>query len=762
MTFAAPGPRVLLRRLRAVMAEQEPAQQKLDRIVQLIAANMVAEVCSLYVLVDEDTLELFATEGLNPQAVHRVRLAVGEGLVGVIAATAEPLNLSQAQKHPAFHYLPETGEEIYQSFLGVPILRGGAVSGVLVVQNRQPRRYSEEEREALEIIAMVLAEFLASPEVLALREALGAGRLRSHHLHGEGLHPGIAIGEAVLHESRIPIRRFEASDPQAERDRLHEALGGLRAELERLRRHPGLAGSGHDAILETMSMFAADAGWIRRMEDYIRLGLTADAAVARVQSDNRARMLRQPDPYLRARLHDLDDLSWRLLRILARGQDGVAEPQAAHRPLPENAILFARSMGPAELLEYDHRRLAGLVLEEGARLAHVTLVARALGVPLVAGVEGATDYVENGDAVIIDGRSGEVHIRPQADLLDSYRNRLALREDVRRRFTRLKDEPAVSRDGVRFDLLINAGLPSDLEHLHTLGADGIGLFRTEMDFLMRRRLPRRGEQEALYRSVLETAGEKPVLFRTLDIGADKVPLFMTNAREPNPAMGWRAIRIGLDRPGLLKLQLRALLAAAEGRTLHVMFPMVADTAELRAARSLLEEQVRLFTRMRRPLPERVLVGVMLEVPALLWQLSTLLGEADFISIGTNDLMQFVFAADRANPRTARRYDPLHPAMVRLLREVAAVAGGRGGVRVSVCGDMAGDPLEAMVLAGLGFTRLSMPPAGIGPVKAMIRSLDVGRLRGELHRWLAEAGGACSLREPAARFARAHGVDILRA
>ena len=759
MTLAAPGPRVLLRRLREVMAEREPAQQKLDRIVRLIAANMVAEVCSLYVLVDEDTLELFASEGLNPQAVHRVRLAVGEGLVGVIAATAEPLNLPQAQKHPAFHYLPETGEEIYQSFLGVPILRGGTVTGVLVVQNRQPRRYTEEEREALEIIAMVLAEFLASPEVLSLRESLGAGRRRSHHLRGEGLHPGIAIGEAVLHESRIPIRRFEASDPQAERDRLHEALGRLRAELERLRRHPGLAGSEYDSILETMSMFAADAGWIRRMEDFIRLGLTAEAAVARVQSENRARMLRQPDPYLRARLHDLDDLSWRLLRILARGNGDVAS--GGCRPLPEGAILFARSMGPAELLEYDHRRLAGLVLEEGARLAHVALVARALGLPLVAGVEGVTDLVEDGDTVIIDGRTGEVHLRPDAELLESWRSRAALREDARRRFVQLRDQPAVSKDGVFFTLLINAGLPADLEHLDALGADGIGLFRTEMDFLMRRRLPRRSEQEALYRGVLEAAGARPVLFRTLDIGADKVPLFMTNTREPNPTMGWRAIRIGLDRPGLLKLQLRALLAAAAGRTLHVMFPMVADIGELRAARALLEEQIRLFERMGRPLPEAVRVGVMLEVPALLWQLPALLKEVDFVSIGTNDLMQFVFAADRANPRTARRYDPLHPAMLRLLREVAEAARAWTHVPVSVCGEMAGDPLEAMVLAGLGFTRLSMPPAGIGPVKAMIRSLDVGALRTALREWLVQAGGTCSLREPAARFARQHGVDIVR-
>ena len=760
MTFASHGPRLLLRRLRAIMAEQEPAQQKLNRIVQLIAANMVAEVCSLYVLTGDDTLELFATEGLKPEAVHRVRLAVGEGLVGTIAATAEPLNLPKAQEHPAFRYLPETGEEIYSSFLGVPILRGGEVTGVLVVQNRQPRHYSDEEREALEIIAMVLAEFLASPEVRDLREELGAARVRSHHLIGEGLLPGLVIGTAVLHEPRIIVRRFEATDARAELNRLHEALGRLQAELERLGRHPRLTGGAPEDIIETMRMFAADAGWIARMEDYIRLGLTAEAAVARVQSDNRARMLRQTDPYLRARLHDLDDISWRLLRLLVRHDEDAGAPAPRPARLPENAVLFARAMGPAELLDYDHRRIVGLVLEEGARQAHVTLVARALNIPLVAGVPGATDLVDNGDTVIIDGRRGEVFIRPDAGLLESAKGRIALREDARRRFASLREAPAVSRDGVRFTLLINAGLPADLEHIQELGADGIGLFRTEMHFLMRRHLPRRGEQEAHYRAVLDAAGGKPVIFRTLDIGADKVPLFMTNGREPNPAMGWRAIRLGLDRPGLLKMQLRALLAAAAGRTLRVMFPLIADIGELRAARQLLDEQVALFARTHRPLPRAIRTGVMLEVPALLWQLPALFKEADFISIGTNDLMQFIFAADRANPRTARRYDPLHPAMLRLLAQIADAAHAHPDVPLSVCGDMAGDALEAMMLAGLGFTRLSMPPAGLGPVKAMQRSLPVHDLRRAMRNWLAETPPTCSLREQAARFAREHGVEIL--
>ncbi len=815
MTSASHVPRLLLRRLRAIMAEREPAQQKLDRIVRLIAADMVAEVCSLYVLVGDDTLELFASEGLRPEAVHRVRLAVGEGLVGTIAATAEPLNLPQARRHPAFRYLPETGEDAYSSFLGVPILRGGLVSGVLVVQNRKPRQYTEEEREVLEVIAMVLAEFLASPEVQALREALGVARVRSHHLHGEGLLPGLAIGRAWLHEPRIVIRHFEAADARAEHDRLHEALGMLRAQLQRAANDPRLPEGDPRDVFEVLGMFASDRGWIARMEDYIRFGLTAEAAVARVQADNRARMLRQRDPYLRARLHDLDDLSWRLLRLLAgdafladaandgdadAGKGGSGEQAAVSDPLAavaedadscsgseDRCILFARGMGPAELLDHDHRRIAGLVLEEGARQAHVTLVAKALGIPLVAGVAGATDLVENGDVVVVDGRRGEVLIRPDETLLDSVRQRLHMRANTRKRLHALRNAPNRSRDGVRIGLFINAGLPADLEHLQAFMVDGIGLFRTEMHFLMRRHLPGRQEQQALYASVLKAAAGRPVHFRTLDIGADKVPLFMTQQREPNPAMGWRAVRMGLDRPGLLKMQLRALLTAAAeqlparteapgagddaaggngraaaGEALNVMFPMIADIGELRAAKELLAGQVAALRRLGRPVPNAVRVGVMLEVPALLWQLPALRREADFISIGTNDLMQFIFAADRTNPRTAQRYDPLHPAMLRLLAQLQrqlCIADGRK-VPVTVCGDMAANPLEAMMLLGLGFERLSMPPAGLEPVKAMLHSLPLRRLRRAVAEWLADDAPSCSLREQAARFARDNGVDVL--
>ena len=751
MPLPAFGPRVLLRRLREVMAEQETAQKKLDRIAALVASNVVAEVCSIYVLDDSDRLELYATEGLNPKAVHRVRLKIGEGLVGLIAKSAEVLNLSDAQAHPAFRYLPETGEEIYSSFLGVPILRGGRVTGVLVVQNRKPRRYSEEEEEALQTTAMVLAEFLASPEFRAEAAERGARKSRRLHLHGEGLNPGVAMGHVVLHQPRVVISNFVADDIPAEVARLNEALRTLRAQVDKLISTTGLAAQGeHAEIFETVRMFAHDRGWVRRIEETIGHGLSAEAAVERVQSDNRARMLRQPDPYLRERMHDLDDLANRLLRILT-GQTGTA----ASSRLPKDAIVVARSMGPAELLDYDRERLRGVVLEEAGAGSHVAIVARALEIPAVGQVEYITDLVETGDAIILDGRRGAIHVRPNAEIRQAYAEKVRLYARRQARFARLRDKPAVTRDGMRVSLNINAGLLVDLPHLDDSGADGIGLYRTELQFMMTRALPRREEQERHYRAVLEAAHGRPVVFRTLDVGSDKVLPYFETEREENPAMGWRAIRMGLDRPALLKAQARALLSAARGRVLNVMFPMVADVEEFMAARDIVTEQLSLMRQMGLRTPNRVKIGAMVEVPALVWQIDALSRYADFLSVGSNDLSQFLFAADRGHPRLAHRYDPLHPAMVRLLDMVARTC-LNDGTPVSLCGEMAGNPLDAMILLGLGYTSLSMAPAAVGPVKAMVRTLDRGKLARLIPGWL-EAGEP--LRERAALFARENGVKL---
>lgn len=726
MVATAHGPRTLLRSLREVMAQSGSADDRLQTVVRLIASNMVAEVCSIYLLQPDNRLELFATEGLRAEAVHNTFLALGEGLVGTVAQTARPLALSHAQQHPAFAHRPETGEDPYLSYLGVPLLRSGRVLGVLAVQNATTRAYKLEEMEALETVAMVLAEMVASGELVnlaALHEAELVDDRAMHH-HGVAISEGIALGHAVLHQPRFHVTKIIAEDTGEELGRIEEAIGQLRAQVDAMLSGDNLGRAGeHREILETYRMFANDRGWLARLREAIESGLTAEAAVERVQNETRARLMRQTDPYLRERLHDLDDLANRLLSHLA----GVPLT-AAGDDLPTDAIVVARNMGPAELLDYDSDKLRALVLEEGSATAHVSIVARALGIPMIGRVEGITDLLEAGDAVIADGDTGEVYALPSQEIVDSYSEKARFRAKRQAQFRKLHDKPAVTKDGTAVSLTINAGLMVDLPHLHEAGADGIGLFRTELQFLIASAMPKLSEQRAFYTEVLDEAGDKPVTFRTLDVGGDKVLPYLAHAKEENPALGWRAIRIALDRPGLLRYQLRALLQAAAGRNLRLMFPMVAQVSEFQAARALLDKELTRLDRLGQPKPLDIKVGSMLEVPSLAWQLDALLPLVDFISIGSNDLLQFFFASDRGNPRVGDRYDLLSPAVLSFLKHVVAQCGAHD-VPVSLCGEMAGRPLEAMTLVALGFRTLSIPPAAVGPVKAMILKLDAGKLAG---------------------------------
>jgi phosphotransferase system enzyme I (PtsP) len=747
------GPRVLLRRLREVMAEPVSAQERLDRIVVLIAANMVAEVCSVYVLKADGTLELYATEGLNRAAVHLTTMRAGEGLVGLIAETAEVLNLSDAQQHPRFAYKPETGEEIYNSFLGVPILRAGNTIGVLVVQNSARRTYTEEETEALQTTAMVMAEMLATGELeqLATPGSGGIAVRKPLSLKGQPITDGVGLGHVVLHEPRVVIKNLVADDPEAEVGRLEAALLGLQASIDTLIEGEGLGSGEHREILETFRMFAHDRGWLRRMTEAIGSGLTAEAAVERVQSDTRAKLLRQTDPYLRERLHDLDDLANRLLHQLT----GEAFTLSAGS-LPENAILVARAMGPAALLEYERSRLRGLVLEEGGPTSHVAVVARALGIPCVGEVESITSLVEPGDAIIVDGGTGDVQVRPQPNIEASYAEKARLRARRQEQYRELRDRPSVTRDGVEITLQMNAGLLVDMPQLSEVNAAGIGLFRTEILFMVAPSMPRAEAQEALYRAVLQSAGGKPVTFRTLDIGGDKILPYMRKVEEENPALGWRAVRIGLDRPALLKAQLRALLKASSGRTARIMLPMIATMDEYRQARDMLDRERAYLQKHGHPLPRDVKLGVMLEVPSLLFDIDNVVKHVDFISVGSNDLMQFLFAVDRDNRRVSGRFDTLNPSMLRALHGVAAKARA-AGKPVTVCGEMAGRPIETLALIALGFRTFSMSPAAIGPVKAMVLSLDASAAEAALEGMLADCDGCPTLRDRLTEFAGAAGV-----
>ncbi|MFO7477665.1 MAG: phosphoenolpyruvate--protein phosphotransferase [Methyloceanibacter sp.] len=752
MPVSVGAPRQLLRRLREVMAARESAQARLDRVVVLIASNMVAEVCSLYLGRRDGSLELFATEGLNPEAVHNTHLKPGEGLVGLIAAQAEPLQFPDAQHHPAFSYRPETGEEIYQSFVGVPILRGGHTIGVLTVQNRTQRTYSDEEIEALQTTAMVLAEMIASGGLVTEEVSVEGRREVTARLNGISISEGVALGHVVLHEPRIAVTRLIAEDVELERRRLGQAIEELTGMIDQMMERGDMARAGeHREVLEAFRMFAHDHGWRRRLDEALITGLTAEAAVQRVRNDTRARMLRMPDPRLRDRLHDIDDLSNRLLRLLSGGVG-----TAATGSLPQDAIVIARTMGPAELLDYDRQRLRGLVLEEGGAASHVAIVARALGIAALTQVKGVLEAVEPGDAAIVDGESGELHIRPTQEVVSAYADKVRFRARRQAQYAALRTVPSVTLDGERVALQINAGLLFDLPHLDQSGADGIGLFRTELQFMISATFPRLEQQTRLYKAILDAAGDRPVVFRSLDVGGDKVLPYFRAAKEENPAIGWRAIRMALDRPALFRTQIRALLRAAAGRELRIMLPMIADVSEFEAARVLIDREILILKRHGRPEPKSLMVGAMIEVPALLWQLDRIMALADFASVGSNDLMQFLFAADRGNIRVAGRFDALNPAGLKALKFIAETA-TKHGVPLNLCGEMAGKPLEAMALIGLGFRSISMAPASVGPVKAMILSLDAGNLAQRLDELLESKD--TSLREDLKRFAAEQGVQI---
>lgn len=753
MRGALVGPRVLLRRLREAMAEPGDAQKRLDRIVILIAANMVAEVCSIYVMRGDVDLELAATEGLNPEAVHLTRLKVGEGLVGQIAAKAESLSLIDAQSHPAYAYRPETGEEIYHSFLGVPILRGGHTLGVLVVQNRARRDYSEEEVEALQTTAMVLAELIAASDVTASGSGLERGARRpNRQLHGIALGGGVGLGHAVLHEPRVIVSNLIAEDVSVELSRLNEAIGNLRAWTDQVLLRGDVARTGeHRDVLEAYRMFAYDRGWANRMREAIGTGLTAEAAVERVQNDNRARMIRQTDPYMRERLHDLDDLSNRLLRVLAGHM-----ATAAGADLPDDAIVIARNMGPAELLDYDAAKLRGLVLEEGGPSSHVAIVARAIGIATVGQISEILDDVETGDAIIVDGDAGEIHLRPAPDVSDTYVDKVRFHAEQQARYRSERDLPATTLDGQDVTLLMNAGLLVDLPHLDEAGAAGIGLYRTELQFMVAAQFPRIEEQRQLYASVIKAANGKPVVFRSLDVGGDKVLPYLRHSHEENPALGWRAIRMALDRPGLFRPQIRALLRAAAGLELRVMFPMITAVEEFDAAKALVEKELAFLATHGHKPPAGIKLGAMIEVPAILWDLEALLERVDFVSIGSNDLLQFLWASDRGNARMAERYDPLSPPILRMFRDIA-VRAGAAGTPLTLCGEMAGRPTDAMVLLGLGIRSISMAPPSIGPVKAMLRKLDIGKLQDEV---LGDLNNEpVNMRQAVEKFAAGHNIPI---
>ncbi|WP_371036958.1 phosphoenolpyruvate--protein phosphotransferase [Rhodosalinus sp. FB01] len=712
--------RKLLRRLREAMAGESAGQERLDRITTLIAESMGTEVCSIYLFRDRETLELCATEGLKPEAVHQTRLRLGEGLVGRVGRSGRIINTENAPALPGFRYMPETGEEAYTSFLGVPIQRLGETLGVLVVQSREPRGFTADEVYALEVVAMVLAEMAELGAFVGEGAAMTARHQQPVTLRGTIGQEGVAMGHVWLHEPRVVVANPIADDPDREAERLREAVDRLRVGVDRML--DGAAGGDAEQlqVLEAYRMFANSPGWLRRMEESVASGLSAEAAVEKEQSSARARLTQVSDHYLRDRLHDLDDLSNRLLRLLTgQGKETGAQ-------MPADPILIARNIGPAELLDYG-RALRGVVLEEGSVGSHAAIVARALAIPLVIHAERITTEALNGDPIAVDGEQGIVHLRPDDSIAAAFRDKIAMQAEAQERYASIRDKPAETLCGTTIGMHMNAGLMADLPSLAGSGAEGVGLFRTELQFLLRNKMPRRSELSALYARIMQAAQGKRVVFRTLDIGSDKVLPYMTAVDEPNPALGWRAIRVGLDKPGVLRMQLQALVRAANGGPLSVMFPFIAQYEEYVAARAEMDKALARERILGHPLPSSLDVGAMLETPSLAFAPRRFFEEVEFLSIGGNDLKQFFFAADRENELVRRRYDTLNVSFLTFIEQIVRRC-EETGTPLSFCGEDAGRPVEALCLAAMGIRLLSMRPASIGPVKHLLRRAHLGEVR----------------------------------
>lgn len=754
MTPTKNAPRQLMRQLHEIMASADDAEKRLNRVVHLVASNMVAEVCSAYFIRDGDILELFATEGLNAEAVHQTRLRVGEGLVGLVASMGTSLNLSDAQSHPKFAYRPETGEEIYKSFMAVPILRSGRVVGVLVVQNKASRHYSEEEEEALQTVAMVLAELVVSGDLITSQDQDDdtLDKAIITRFEGKVFAEGLAEGVAVMHEPRVEIIQHLSEDDVLQKSRLATGFDSLNKQLDEIMSAEDIIHHGeHREILDVYKLFARDKGWRIKIENAIESGLTAEAAVEKIQFENRTRMMKTEDPYLRDRLSDLDDLANRLIRHLM-GKAGTA----AEKTLPDDAIVIAENMGPAELLDYDRDKLKAVILQQGASTSHVAIVARALGVPMIGQVEEGLLYIDEGVRMIVHGLDGEIYVAPPPEILESYRDAIADRAELLATYEGLRDRRAITKDGIEIDLVVNGGLAIDIQGMHRTGANGIGLFRTEFQFMISETLPRIKLQAEFYKSIIEEAGDKPVTFRTLDIGGDKDVSFLKREKEDNPALGWRAIRIALDRPALLRYQLRALITASAGTTLNVMFPMITNVAEFKKARSILDKELERHRKNKRPMPTDIKVGTMMEVPSLVWQLDHLLPLVDFISIGSNDLMQFFYAGDRDNPKLNNRYDTIAPPALNMLKFIIEKC-DHYNVPLTLCGEIGGKAIGALALIAIGFRRLSVAPAAIGPVKMMIRSLDLSTIEPFVDNLLSRSDQ--SVRHALEDFASANNIII---